>query len=79
MILAFIKAISKATISELLVVCDFPEVFPNDISDLSLKHDVEFAIYLVSGTSLVTMASYRMLASKLGDLKKQLEDLLEKA
>jgi len=39
---------------------------------------VEFAIDLVPGTSPISIALYRMSASELGELKKQLEELLEK-
>lgn len=69
---------SKAAMGELLVVYDFSKVFPDDISDLLPKLKVEFAIKLVSGTSPVLMAPYRMFASELNELKKQLEELLEK-
>ncbi|MCI64551.1 RNA-directed DNA polymerase (Reverse transcriptase), partial [Trifolium medium] len=36
-------------------------------------------IDLVPGTSPISMAPYRMLASELNELKKQLEELLEKS
>ena len=39
---------------------------------------MEFAIDLVPGTRPVSMAPYRMSASELSELKKQLEELLEK-
>ena len=39
---------------------------------------MEFAIDLVPGTSPISIALYRMSASELGELKKQLEELLEK-
>lgn len=65
-------------IDDLPVVCEFPEVFPDDISDLSLKHEVELDIDLIPGTSPVSMVSYRMFASDLSKLKTQLENLLEK-
>lgn len=60
------------------MVCDFPEVFPDDTSDFPLERDVEFAIDLVPSTSPVLMASYRMSALELNELKKQLEELLDK-
>lgn len=63
MILASMKAKRKYVIGELPVECDFPEVFPDDISDLSLEHEVEFAIDLVLGTSPMSIAPYRMPAS----------------
>ena len=39
---------------------------------------MEFAIDLMPGTSPISIAPYRMSASELGELKKQLEELLEK-
>lgn len=53
-------------------------MFLDDISDLSSEHEMEFAIDLVLDTSTMSMAPYRMSSSELGELKKQLEDLLEK-
>ncbi|XP_058752732.1 uncharacterized protein LOC131625914 [Vicia villosa] len=68
----------EATSVELPVVCEFPEVFLEDISDLPLEREVDFSIELVPGTSLVSMTPYRILASELNELKKQLGELLEK-
>lgn len=42
------------------------------------EREFEFVIDLVPGTRPVSMAPYRMSASELAELKKQLEDLLEK-
>ena len=53
-------------------------MFPYEISDFPLESEVEFSIDVVLGTSLVSMAPYRMSASELSELKKQLEELLEK-
>lgn len=69
---------NKDAMEELPVVCDFVEVFPDDISDLPLEFEVEFVIDLVPGTSLISMDPYRMPASELSELKKQLEELFEK-
>ena len=57
---------------------EFPEVFPDETPDVPLKREVEFAIDLVPGTRPMSMAPYRMSASELSELKKQLEELLEK-
>lgn len=78
MILASMKAKSKALIDKLTVVCDFLKVFPDDISDLSLECEVQFPIDLELDTSHISMAPYRMSTSELSELKKQLEELLEK-
>src|ERR1043165_5581242 len=72
------KVKGKSKSDELPVVNEFPEVFPEDVSELPPEREVEFTIDLIPGTSPVSMAPYRMSASKLSELKKQLEELLEK-
>jgi len=69
---------NQAVIDKLQVVCEFPEVFPDEIPDVPPEREVEFSIDLVLGTKPVSMAPYRMSASELAELKKQLEDLLDK-
>src|ERR1051325_10411682 len=69
---------NQAIIDELQVVHGFPEVFPDEIPDVPPEREVEFGIDLVPGTRPVSMAPYKMSASELTELKKQLEDLLEK-
>ena len=76
--MAYLSIESQAVIDELKLVCDFSEVFPDDISYVSPKREVDFSIDLVPGTKPISMAPYRMSASELEELMKQLEDLLEK-
>lgn len=45
---------------------------------MSRECEFEFAIDLVLGTSLVSMSPYRMYASYLSKLEKQLEEFLQK-
>ena len=73
-----LKAKRKVVIGDLPVVCGFPKVFPDDIKDFPPKREVELSIDLVPSTSPMLMAPYRMYASELSELNKQLEDLLEK-
>ncbi|XP_050876214.1 uncharacterized protein LOC127079905 [Lathyrus oleraceus] len=51
MIFASMKYEGKVVIDELLLVCEFMKVFPDDISDLQLKCEVEFVIDLVPGSN----------------------------
>ena len=51
---------NQAVIDRLQVVCDFPEVFPEEIPDVPPEREVEFSIDLVPGTKPVSMTSYRM-------------------
>ncbi|MCI12158.1 retrotransposon protein, partial [Trifolium medium] len=77
-IFASLKLEDGVKMEELPVVCEFSDVFPGDVSDLPPEREVEFAIDLIPGTSPISMAPYRMSASELKELKRQLEELLEK-
>ncbi|MCI37083.1 cellular nucleic acid-binding protein, partial [Trifolium medium] len=43
---ASLKIEGKPGVSDLPVVCEFPDVFPEDISDLPPEREVEFTIDL---------------------------------
>jgi len=78
MIFATLKEICEKGVSDFPVVQEFPDVFPDDITDLPPEREVVFTIDLVSGTSPILIVSYQMSASVLGELKKKLEELLKK-
>jgi hypothetical protein len=59
-------------------VCEFPDVFLDELPGLSPDRDVEFGIELVPGTTLISRRPYRMPPDELAELKKQLEELLKK-
>ncbi|XP_047160910.1 uncharacterized protein LOC124831066 [Vigna umbellata] len=63
---------------DLEIVNDFLDVFPKDVPGLPLPREVEFSIDLVLGAGLVSIAPYRLAPAELAELKKQIEDLLEK-
>jgi hypothetical protein len=65
-------------IRDIPVVCEFPDVFPEDLPGLPPKRDVEFVIELKPGTAPISRRSYRMPPNELVELKTQLKDLLEK-
>ena len=60
------------------MVCEFPDVFPKDLPGLSPDRDVEFSIELEPGTAPISRRLYRMAPKELAEMKKQLEELLEK-
>jgi hypothetical protein len=41
-------------------VCEFPDVFLEDLPELPLERDVEFVIELKPGTAPISRRSYRM-------------------
>ena len=57
---------------------DFTDVFPNEVSGLPPKKEVEFVIDLVPGTAPISKAPYRMAPTELKELKVQLQELLDK-
>ncbi|MCI53468.1 cellular nucleic acid-binding protein, partial [Trifolium medium] len=75
---ASLRMEEKNEVDALPVVCEFADVFPDDILDLPPEREVEFSIDIVPGTSPISMAPYRMSAVELEKLKEQLEELLEK-
>jgi hypothetical protein len=65
-------------IQDIPVVCEFLDVFPEDLPGLPSESDVEFVIELKPGTAPISRRSYRMPPNELAELKIQLQDLLEK-
>jgi hypothetical protein len=62
--------IAKAKeITEVPVVCDFLDVFPDDLPGLPLDRDVEFKIELILGTTPISKRPYRMPPNELAELK----------
>jgi hypothetical protein len=68
---------SGKEIEEIPVVCEFPDVFPEELTELPPDRDVEFVIKLMPGAGPVAKSSYRMSSDELDELKKQLKKLLE--
>jgi len=65
-------------VAEIPVVCEFLDVFQEDLPRLPLDRDIEFIIDLILGTAPISRRPYRMQPNKLAELKKQLQELLEK-
>jgi hypothetical protein len=65
-------------IKDIPVVCEFPDVFPEDLPGLPPEREVEFVIELKPGTAPISRRSYHMPPNELAELKIQVQDLLEK-
>jgi hypothetical protein len=63
------------SLEEVPVVNEYLDVFPEELLGMPLDRDIEFVIDLVPGTSPIAKRPYRMAASELAELKKQLEEL----
>ena len=60
------------------MVCEFLDVFPDELPGLPPDRDVEFKIELVPGTAPISRRPYRMPPNELAELKIQLQDLMDK-
>jgi hypothetical protein len=65
-------------IKDIPVVCEFPDVFPEDLPGLPPERDVEFVIELKPSMAPISRRSYRMPPNELAELRTQLQDLLKK-
>ena len=71
-------AIKVEELAKIFVVCDFPDVFPDELPGLPPKRAVDFAIELMPGTTPISRRPYRMPPNELVELKNQLKELLDK-
>ncbi|XP_050890281.1 uncharacterized protein LOC127095669 [Lathyrus oleraceus] len=65
-------------VAQIPVVCEFPEVFPEDVTSLPPEREVEFSIDMIPGTTPISISLYRMPPLELRELNNQLEGLLTK-
>ncbi|GKB16905.1 putative reverse transcriptase domain-containing protein [Tanacetum coccineum] len=63
---------------EIVVVRDFPEVFPDDLSGLLPLREIEFRIELIPGVVPIAKSPYRLTPSELEEFSRQLKELQEK-
>jgi hypothetical protein len=72
------KSISVPTLDQVPIVCEYPDVFPEELPGMPPDRDIEFIIELIPGTAPIAQRPYRMNPQELIELKKQLDDMLSK-
>nr|GEV02287.1 putative reverse transcriptase domain-containing protein [Tanacetum cinerariifolium] len=72
------KEPAKKQLQDMPLICNFPEVFLDDLSGLPPPRQVEFKIKLIPGAAPVAHAPYRLASSELKDLSDQLKVLSKK-
>jgi hypothetical protein len=65
-------------LEDIPVACEFPDVFPEDLSGMPSDQDVEFTIELQPGIAPISKRPYMMTPKELAELKVQLKELLDK-
>jgi hypothetical protein len=64
--------------SEVPMVNEFPDVFPEELPGMPPDRDIEFVIELKLGTTPIYNTPYRMATTELAELKEHIKELLEK-
>jgi hypothetical protein len=65
-------------IEAIMIVSEFPDVFPEELPGMPPERRVKFAIELIPGTTPISKRAYRVSGPELVELKKQIDELLEK-
>jgi hypothetical protein len=68
----------ESPIERIPVVCEYPDVFQDELPGMPPDRDVEFAIELQPRTGPISKRPYRMPPAELAELKNQLQELLDK-
>ncbi|KAA3484677.1 DNA/RNA polymerases superfamily protein [Gossypium australe] len=70
--------VSEKKVDSVLVVCEFSDVFPEELPGLPPIREVEFGIDLLPSTTPISIAPYRMAPTELKELKSQLQELTDR-
>jgi hypothetical protein len=72
------KSVLGPTLDKVPVVCEYPDVFPEELPGMPPDQDIEFVIELIPRTAPIAQRPYHMNPQELEELKKQLADMLSK-
>jgi hypothetical protein len=64
--------------SEVPMVNEFPDVFPDELPGMPPDRDIEFVIELKPGTTPIYKTPFRMTTPELAELKEHIRELVEK-
>ncbi|GKE42927.1 putative nucleotidyltransferase, ribonuclease H, partial [Tanacetum coccineum] len=69
---------NEPTLIDIPIVCDFEDVFSDDLLGLPPQRQVEFRIDLIPGAAPVAKSPYRLAPSEMQELSEQLQELQDK-
>jgi hypothetical protein len=73
-----VNELNGMTLENIRVVCDYPDVFPEELPGMPPIRDVEFVIDLLPDTAPISKRPYRMYSDRLQELKAQIKELMGK-
>ena len=65
-----LNQVEVKSLADIPVVCEYPDVFPDDLPGMPPDRNVEFVIELQPGTTPIFRRPYRMPPNELMELKK---------
>ena len=63
---------AEPSFSDIPIVSDYPDVFPEELLGLPPQREIEFTIDIVQGVTLASITPYRMAPVELKELKLKL-------
>ena len=73
-----VNSLSEVELDGVPIVCEYPDVFPDEIPGMPPDRDIEFIIELMPESRPIYKKPYRMGSEELAELKKQLDEQLRK-
>jgi hypothetical protein len=73
-----VNKLDGTALEDIRVVCDYPDVFPEELPGMPAGRDVEFVIDLLPSTAPISKRPYRMSSDQLQELKAQIKELMGK-
>ncbi|WVZ76000.1 hypothetical protein U9M48_024007 [Paspalum notatum var. saurae] len=74
----FLHQMEARLTDDIHIVCDYPDVFPDELPGMPPDRDIEFLIELLPGTAPIAMRQYRMAPVEQDEVKKNIDELLAK-
>jgi hypothetical protein len=75
---SMLSQMKVTALEEILVVQEYPDVFPEELPGMPPDRNIEFLIELLPGTPPISKRPYKMPINELVELKKQLAELQAK-
>ncbi len=73
-----VNCLTEVGLEQVPVVCEYPDVFPDELPGMPPDRDIEFIIELMPGSRPIYKKTHRMASEELEELKKQLDEQLRK-
>jgi hypothetical protein len=77
-VVAMVNQLEEKSLERVRIECEYPDVFSEELPGMRPDHDIQFSIELLPGIAPISKWAYRMDVKDLIELKKQIEELIEK-